>query len=149
MLLHSLSFTTGGQCTLTFEKPQGWLRATWSGHINTIDALNGARNYLTQVGHFRCLYLLNDNSALRGPWFDSMEWLEHSWLPQAIQLGLRYIAHVVQADTHSDILRLTCPFPVAGTVELQFFDDVAAAEEWLRACQLPIQERPRHRFPLP
>lgn len=78
MLLNSLSFPTGGQCTLTYEKADGWLRATWSGQINTHDAMAGADNYLTQVGHLRCLYLLNDNLALRGPWFDSMEWLERT-----------------------------------------------------------------------
>ncbi|MGI4864355.1 MAG: hypothetical protein ACRYFZ_10570 [Janthinobacterium lividum] len=138
MLLHSLSFHTGGHCTLTFDEPQGWLRATWSGQINTHDAMSGARNYLTQVGSLQCRYLLNDNRALHGPWFDSTEWLERAWLPQATELGLRYIAHVVQADTHSDILTLVSLTPLAGLVELQVFDDVAAAEEWLRSCQSPL-----------
>jgi hypothetical protein len=137
MLLHSLLFTTGGYCQLTFEQPQGWLRATWVGQINTHDAMSGARNYLAQAAPFHCPYLLNDNEALRGPWFDSIEWLERAWLPQALHLDLRYIAHVVQADTHSDILTLTNPTSVAGQLELQFFDDVASAEEWLRSCQPP------------
>jgi hypothetical protein len=42
--------------------------------------------------------LLNDNSQLTGPWFESTDWLAHVWLPQAEHLGLRYVAHVVQAD---------------------------------------------------
>ncbi len=137
MLVSSLSFKTGGQCKLTFEQHQGWLRATWTGQINTNDAMDGARSYLNRVGPLHCLYLLNDNMALHGPWFDSIEWLERAWLPQAIQLGLRYIAHVVQADTHTDILTLTYPSPLVGLVELQFFDDVAPAEDWLRSCQQP------------
>jgi hypothetical protein len=102
--------------------------------------MDGALNYLAHVSPFQCLYLLNDNGALRGPWFDSVEWLERAWLPQAKQLGLRYVAHVVQADTHADILTLSYPAALASTVELQIFDHVAAAEEWLHSCQQPIRK---------
>jgi hypothetical protein len=138
MLLNSLSFRTGGQCTLSLEQSDGWLRAAWSGYITTDDAMHGARNYLAQVGSFHTRYFLNDNTSLRGPWFDSLEWLNQVWLPQAIQLGLRYIAHVVQADTHNDILTLACPVPITDVLELQLFDDVASAQEWLRTCQQPV-----------
>ncbi|RZL13801.1 MAG: hypothetical protein EOO62_07185 [Hymenobacter sp.] len=108
--------------------------------------MSGALNYLAQVGPFHSLYFLNDNTRLRGPWFDSVEWLERVWLPEAIQLGLRYIAHVVQADTHSDILTLTYAVPVTDVLELQLFDDVASAQEWLRTCQqpLPARSHPAH-----
>lgn len=138
MLLHSLRFPTGGKCTLTYEKAEGWLRATWTGYINPEEALSGAQNYLAQVGPFHCLYLLNDNFQLQGPWFDSTHWLEAAWLPQAQRLGLRYVAHVVQNNTHHDIMTLRYPRQhVVDALELQLFDDVAAAEEWLRKCQHP------------
>jgi hypothetical protein len=138
MLLNSLSFPTGGACTLSLERNDGWLRATWSGYVTTADAMSGALNYLAQVEPFHSYCLLNDNTSLRGPWFDSVEWLDRVWLPQAAQLGLRYIAHVVQADTHNDILTLTYPTHVAGSLELQLFDDVASAQQWLRTCQQPV-----------
>jgi len=138
MLLNSLSFGTGGQYTLSLEQHDGWLRAMWSGYITSADAMRGAMNYLEQVGPFHTLYLLNDNTSLRGPWFDSIGWLDRVWLPQAIRLGMRYIAHVVQADTHTDILTLNCAVPITDVLELQLFDDVASAQEWLRACQQPI-----------
>lgn len=138
MLLKSLAFQTGGQCTLSYEKSDGWLRATWSGYVNTIDALNGATTFLEQVGPLHCLYLLNDNVELQGPWFDSARWLEYTWFPQAQLLGLRYIAHVVQANTHTDILTLRYPrHHISEALELQLFDEVATAKEWLRSCQLP------------
>jgi hypothetical protein len=140
MLLKSLSFETGGHCTLTYEKCAGWLRATWSGYVNTTDALSGATTYLEQVGPLHCLYLLNDNVGLQGPWFDSTRWLEHVWLPQAQQLGLRYLAHVVQANTHVDILTLRYPrHHISDALELQLFSELVPAEEWLRSCQLPPQ----------
>ncbi|RZK24570.1 MAG: hypothetical protein EOO56_00800 [Hymenobacter sp.] len=141
MRLNSLSFKEGGHCILTFEKPEGWLRATWTGYVDTEEAMQGATNYLNQVGPFHCLYLLNDNVALRGPWFDSTRWLECAWLPQAQRLGLRYVAHVVQADTHIDIMTLKYPqHHIVDALELQLFHDVAMAEEWLRSCQQPVSQ---------
>jgi hypothetical protein len=105
--------------------------------------MNGASDYLSKVGPFHNLYLLNDNTSLQGPWFKSLRWLNQIWLPQAILLGLRYIAHVVQADTHHDILTLTCSVPITDVFELQLFNDVDSAQEWLRACQRPVDASSR------
>lgn len=67
MLINSVVFQTGGQCTRHFERPQGWLRATWSGYVTPNDALNGALNYLAQAGPFRAFYFLHDATSLQGP----------------------------------------------------------------------------------
>lgn len=96
--------------------------------------MRGAQAYLDKARTYPCTRLLNDNLALHGPWFDSVEWLEHAWLPQAEQLGLCYVAHVAQADTHHDILTLTLPTPLHGQLELQVFERLAEAEAWLRTC---------------
>ena len=106
-------------------------------HLVGLHHLSRCHDYLAQVGPLHAPYLLNDNTSLRGPWFDSIEWLDRVWLPQSTQLGLRYIAHIVQADTHHDILTLTRPVPIPDVLELQLFDDLASAQEWLRACQRP------------
>lgn len=151
MQLNSLSFASGGSCDLTFEKPQRWLRATWVGVITTEDALRGGQNYLQHVGPFHCLYLLNDNTALRGPWFDSLDWLEQVWCPQAQRMGLRYVAHVVQADTNTDILSRQHLPELLPDLELQIFENVADAEDWLRSCQLPqvgINQGPSGQLPM-
>ena len=148
MLLNTLLFKTGGQCVLTFEQPDGWLRSTWTGFIGTDQAMRGARNYLEQVEAipFECPYFLNDNVHLRGPWFDTVEWLERAWLPQAQRLGLRYVAHVVQADTRLDVLTLSQAHRQIEGLEVQLFEEIAAAEEWLRSCQ-QLQLRPSSLHP--
>ena len=136
MLLHSLTDAADGStCTLHYEEANGWLRAVWRGFVDAAEAELGARNYLAHTAGLRCPYLLNDNAGLRGPWFDSVRWFEGVWLPHALALGLRYVAHVVQADTHADILTMVLTPPVARELELQVFDDVPAAEAWLRSCQ--------------
>lgn len=142
MILRSLPDADGSRCTLT-QEPEGWLRATWRGFVDMDEALRGADNYLQILQNLRNPCLLNDNVALMGPWFDSIEWLERIWMPQARNLGLRYVAHVVQADSLSDILTVHFDKGTAGLLELQIFQQVAEAEEWLRACQRQLVATPR------
>jgi hypothetical protein len=70
---------------------------------------------------------------LQGPWFESTDWLAQVWVPQAERLGLRYVAHVVQADQHYDIITLLKP--VALPFDLQIFNEVAEVRFWLRECR--------------
>ena len=134
MILHSLPDTDGSRCTLTQESA-GWLRATWRGFVDMEEALRGASDYLRTLEQLHNPCLLNDNVELMGPWFDSIEWLERIWMPQANAMGLRYVAHVVQADSLSDILTVNFKQGATGAIELQIFQQVAEAEEWLRSCQ--------------
>ena len=135
MLINELLDTDGSRCTLTFEEPDQWLRATWRGFIDSEEAFRGGQNYLDQLAHIKCSYLLNDNSRLQGPWFDSIDWLMRIWAPQAARMGLRYVAHVVQADSKHDTVTDSPRNPAACLFDLQLFDNVVEAEEWLRSCQ--------------
>lgn len=60
-------------------------------------------------------------------------------MPQATQLGLHYVAHIVQADQHHDIL--IARLGSALSFELQIFQEPADARYWLRAMHLsyPVQ----------
>lgn len=80
-----------------------------------------------------CAYLLNDNSQLRGPWFESIDWLLHVWVPQAERLGLRYVAHIVQADQHNDIFTHAHHVPLP--FELQIFQNPEDAYHWLTSVR--------------
>ncbi|GAA3941577.1 hypothetical protein [Hymenobacter algoricola] len=124
----------GSSCELLFDENDNWLRAIWLGYVDPDEAYDGASRFLAAMQQLHCPYLLNDNSQLQGPWFDSVEWLHKVWGPQAQRMGLRCIAHVVQPQ---DLLA-----QAVGTrqffgpdLQLQLFDDVASAEEWLRAQQ--------------
>ena len=119
-------------CALTYDELEHWLRATWQGYVDPVEAMRGAEAYLRQAVDTPCPLLLNDNTQLTGPWFESTDWLAHVWLPQVERLGLRYVAHVVQADQHYDMLTLLKP--LALPFELQFFNELAEAQQWLREC---------------
>ena len=122
-------------CALTYEEENHWLRATWRGYVDPTEAMRGAEAYLQHAARMPCPLLLNDNSALRGPWFDSLDWLAEIWVPQASRLGLRYVAHVLQADRHSDIIPTRLPDSVP--FELQIFQNLEDAQDWLRQWHMP------------
>lgn len=117
-------------CDLSYNKAEGWLQAIWQGYVDQTEAHWGAQSYLQHVARMPSAFLLNDNSGLQGPWFESLEWLVDVWVPQAKLLGLRYVAHVVQADQHHDVL--TDRLHGAAPFELQIFHDPADARQWLR-----------------
>ncbi|RZJ94013.1 MAG: hypothetical protein EOO60_03955 [Hymenobacter sp.] len=120
-------------CALTYDEAERWLRATWRGYVDPIEAIHGAEAYLRHAVETSSPFLLNDNSQLIGPWFESIDWLAHVWVPQARHLGLRYVAHVVQADQQYDVLTLLKPTRLP--FELQLFTELAEAEHWLRHCR--------------
>jgi len=117
-------------CAISYNEHEYWLQAIWKGYVDPAEAMHGAQAYLQQAANKRCAYLLNDNSRLQGPWFDSLDWLLDVWAPEAARLGLRYVAHIVQADTHRDIFSGRnfdkVPF------EVQVFQERADAIEWLQ-----------------
>lgn len=134
-MLGSVHVGSSGSCVLTYEEPEQWLHATWSGAIASYEALQGGGDYLDGVALRPSPYLLNNNLDMHCPWFNAIDWLEHTWLPQAQRLGLRYIAHVVQASRAADVLPLTRSVHMDGLLELQLFHDLAEAKHWLRSCQ--------------
>jgi hypothetical protein len=120
-------------CILTYNETEQWLCATWKGYVEPVEAQEGAATYLHHAAQRPCALLLNDNSQLQGPWFDSLDWLAEVWVPQAARLGLRYVAHVVQADRPTDTI--SARFPLSLPFELQIFQDLGDAQQWLGECR--------------
>jgi hypothetical protein len=122
-------------CTTEYNAAERWLRTTWQGFVSPADAEQGAQAALEPLDISGVHYLLNDNSQLQGPWFDSVDWLQRVWAPQATQLGIRYIAHVLQPHTEADLNGVLNQDPFAGQFELQLFSTVEEATAWLRDCR--------------
>jgi hypothetical protein len=120
-------------CTLLYDETEQWLSTIWKGYVDHFEAREGAEAYLRHAVQQPCALLLNDNSKLRGPWFDSLDWLNDVWAPQAKHMGLRYVAHIIQADRHDDTISShslqQLPF------DLQIFREVEEAKQWLRQCR--------------
>jgi len=122
-------------CTTEYIASERWLRTTWQGFVSPLDAEQGAQAALEPLNLTGVSYLLNDNSQLQGPWFDSVEWLQRVWAPQAATLGIRYVAHVLQPHTEATLGNVLAGHPFAGQFELQLFSTVEEATSWLRDCR--------------
>jgi len=122
-------------CTLTYEEEAQWLQAVWRGYVDPAEAMRGAEAYLRHASQRPCAFLLNDNSQLRGPWFESLDWLADVWVPQAERLGLRFVAHIVQTDQHHDVLTNRLSETSKVPFDLQIFQDISDARNWLRQAQ--------------
>jgi len=128
-------FSIGSQCITEYVPAERWLRTSWQGFVSPADAEQGAQAALEtlQSGPIPCL--LNDNSQIKGPWFDSVSWLRRVWAPQAARLGLRYVAHVAQPHTEADLGSVLLRNPFHNLFEVQVFITVEDATAWLRDCQ--------------
>jgi hypothetical protein len=137
MFKHVLLRSNGpGFCHTSYSEANHWLQATWQGFISNQDGEKVASEIrrLLQLTHSP--YLLNDNSRVQGPWFDSVDWLEQLWVPSHEALDLHYVAHVLQPHMGDGLGRLLAQDLFAGKFELQFFNTHAEAAGWLRECQL-------------
>jgi hypothetical protein len=122
-------------CTTEYIAAERWLRTTWQGFVSPADAEQGAQAAVEPLPISDVHYLLNDNSQLQGSWFDSIEWLQQVWAPQAAQLGIRYVAHVLQPHSEAELTSVLDQNPFAGQFELQLFSTVEEATAWLRDCR--------------
>jgi len=125
-------------CRAAYNEATCWLHITWTGVVTTQDGQQSATELLRLLPPGRVQYLLNDNSQVLGPWFDSVDWLQRIWGPQAEKLGLCYVAHVLQPHTEDDLGLLLRQTPFADKFELQFFTSLEDADCWLRECQQAV-----------
>jgi hypothetical protein len=131
--------TDNSSCTLVFDETEQWLSTTWKGYVDALEAREGAAAYLRHAVQQPCALLLNDNYGLRGPWFDSLDWLVDVWVPQAGRMGLRHVAHIIQADRHDDTIS-SQPLPYHLPFDLQIFREVEDAKQWLRQCRQQLTQ---------
>jgi hypothetical protein len=137
MFEHILLRSNGQEfCRASYCKKNRWIEVAWQGLVSTPDSAHGADEVrrLFQLTHSP--YLLNDNTQVRSPWFDSVDWLEHLWVPRSEQLHLQYVAHVLQPHMDDALGRLLDQDPFAGRFEFQLFSSYADAANWLHECQL-------------
>ncbi len=132
----SIAHHANGQpyCLTEYVQPEGWLQTTWWGFVSPTDAEQGALVALEPLRLRPIAGLLNDNSQIQGPWFDSIAWLQRVWAPQAARLGLRYIAHVAQPHTEADLGGVLSRNLFGSQIDLQVFTTIEDAASWLRDC---------------
>jgi len=119
-------------CITEYVPAEHWLRTTWRGFVSPTEAELGAGTVLELLHTAPIACLLNDNSQVQGPWFDSITWLQQIWVPQATRLGLR---HVAQPHTEADLGAILVREPFGNLFDVQLFTSLDDAAAWLRECR--------------
>ena len=114
-----------------YIQDKGWIYSCWTGEISDEIVKKGGLINLQMIERFKTCYILNDNRHLTGSWSESNDWIENEYIPQAIALGLKYIAHVFSPKFITKFSAVDL-----GTRDLPLvfktFDSISEAEFWLQ-----------------
>lgn len=97
--------------------------------------MQGSLGVLQILQHTHCPYMLNDNRGVLGSWKQANEWIEKEWMPQALNAGLRYHAHVVAPGVFGQASAEDMHLRVGNSFQMRLFEDIDEAETWLRNMQ--------------
>ena len=121
-------------CQVNYDTRNQWLRATWRGFVNPQHALHSIVSSMSVLNNPVASQFLNDNSQVLNPWFDSLTWLRHAW-ESTNMLPPTCVAHVMQPGGDANVGDLDTEWTRSTGTELQLFESVYDAEEWLRSRQ--------------
>jgi hypothetical protein len=115
------------------DTANGWVHVRWRGRLTTEDVLLGCEYALTALRRTGCPQLLNDNRAVTGAWPHTNTWIAEQMAPQAEALGLRRLAHVLSPSVLARAVAEDLQRRVSARVEMEIFDELGPAQDWLRA----------------
>ena len=123
-------------CTICHEPAQDCVVVTWRGSLGAEEAKQGAQKVLEVLRELRPSCVLNDNSRILVMWFETLHWMEQHWAPVAATYGVRHLAHVTHPDTYHIIMEIAMQHNFSPYFDLQLFDQVQEAEDWLQQCRV-------------
>lgn len=122
-------------CDVDFDDRTGCVTMAWRSFTSSAQFRADNERVLGALVARRAACLLGEIEALgRIPEADQ-RWLSDDWIPRAIRHGLRRVALVTPAFDLDHGPVLLVGEKVAASLELAYFDDVAAAMVWLRSLQ--------------
>ncbi|WBO85539.1 hypothetical protein [Hymenobacter yonginensis] len=121
-------------CQVEYDARNHWLRTTWYGFVNPQQALQSIVSHLDLLSSPLAPLFLNDNSRVLNPWFDSLTWLRYVW-ESTNTPPPSCVAHVMQPGASANVGDLDTSWTRNAGTDLQLFESVCEAEEWLHTCQ--------------
>ena len=89
---------------------------------------------LAFIARHRCPNLLNDNTAVLGPWDHAVGWIAQDWTPRAIVASLTHFAHVVSPESFGALPAHAMASGIAGSFQMRIS---AAYPRPVSGCALP------------
>lgn len=131
-----------GDIFTTLRLHPGYIEAKWFGHITAGDVVTASKVYLALLQTYPCPgKMLNDKSLVSGDWSEANDWLEFEWLPQALQAGLRIVAHVYASNMFSRLSARDLYLRVTPRLQMQNFNNRKEGLRWLLSNPLPELEQ--------
>lgn len=119
--------------TVERNKTDNWIHARWLGRQTLGTIMDGGLTYVQMLREQPCPKLLNDHRALIGTFTEANDWIQQVWTPLIMAAGLRSFAQVLSPDVFSQLSIEDLQLRVAGQLDIQLFDNLEAAQSWLRA----------------
>ena len=121
--------------TIEYDAVNNWYYTNWIGYASPENIKKGAEAYLQLLKENPCPYLLNNNQEIVGPWDRANDWLEHVWVPQVSELGLRYMAHILAPNIAAALSGQDLQRRVNGAFEMRIFGSLEKGIAWLHQNQ--------------
>ncbi|MBT9392374.1 hypothetical protein KLP40_04295 [Hymenobacter sp. NST-14] len=126
--------------TAEFDQQNHWIYNDWRGLLTTDNVVQGSLGVLHVLQQTHCPYILNDNRTVLGSWKQANDWIEHTWMPQALAAGLRYHAHIVAPGVFGQASAEDMHLRVGSHFQMRLFEGLEEAEAWLREMQTLEQQ---------
>jgi hypothetical protein len=128
--------------SIAYDAANHWVCNEWIGEQTYIGILAGADACLAPLQENRCNYLLNDNRRVVGPWDHAVGWVVSNWAPRAIAQGLTHFANVVSPEALAASSAHSMALGLGRQLQMHLFDNLEAAQQWLREAQRQAGARP-------
>ncbi|MBC7448870.1 MAG: hypothetical protein H7330_12510 [Hymenobacteraceae bacterium] len=120
---------------ITHDAENNWIYNEWRGVLSVNSVMQGADAVLGVMRQTGCQYLLNDNCAVVGSWNQANDWIAQTWMPKALELGLRRFAHLAPAGTFVQASAEEMKKRVNDRFAMALFTTAQEGTAWLREAQ--------------
>jgi hypothetical protein len=122
-------------CEMSYDEKENWIYAKWEGFANLEAIKSWGESYIKLLIETGCPNFLNDDSKSTGPWTNALEWIQSYLIPNAIENGVRYYAHVVSESAFAALSSQELNSRIADILEIGSFNNVEDAKKWLQEMQ--------------
>lgn len=86
-----------------YDSEKNWGLTNWIGFLPVDYIKSGAESMIDLIKEYNIKHWLDDNRQIEGAWDEANDWIASSWMPRAIEGGLKKFAIIVPDDIFSQI----------------------------------------------
>lgn len=125
------TFYEGDFITIHYQPEGHYMDVDWKGYQNYDSVTKGCEIMLDLMQKNNCQLVLNDNTSVKGNWSEASDWGAEVWFPAMAKAGLKKFAWIYSPSTFSRIAAGKSLPDEYDIVQVAFFDEKNAAEQWL------------------